>query len=370
MPQSDRTDRNTEGKGGCFINGEKGRRVDHGTSDRIQMNNAASIWALLLICAAAAAGSPARAQTAGGQASTRPTTSDAAPARGNVIATAQRGVELATSGHCNEALPLLKKTMRAVADKELKYRAAMAAARCAMSMDQRETATEALFLLNREFPRDPQTLYLQTHYLSELASRASQELGETAPESAQAHQLQAEALESQRKWEEAAAEYAGILEKDPKVPGVHYRLGRVYLSMADRATPETAGNMEKAKEQFDEELKIDPGNAAAEFLLGEMARRTGEWDGAIEHFGAASKKDAGFAEAFLALGMSLNSAQRFGEAVAPLESYTRMVPGDAAGHYQLSIAYSRTGRKNEAAREMATQQELVRKNPNGLRSPE
>src|SRR5258708_31924429 len=140
--------------------------------------------------------------------------------------------------------------------------------------------------------------------------------------------------------------------------------------MADRATPETAGNMEKTKEQFDEERKIDPGNGAAEFLMGEMARGTGEWDGAIEHFGAASKKDAGFAEAFLALGMSLNSAQRFGEAVAPLESYTRMVPGDAAGHYQLSIAYSRTGRKNEAARGIATQPEVGPKNPNGVRVPQ
>jgi tetratricopeptide (TPR) repeat protein len=296
--------------------------------------------------------------------------SGAKSASGNVSATAKRGVDLAASGHCNEALPLLKKTMRAVADKELKYRAAMAAARCAMSVDQRETAVEALFLLNKEFPRDPQALYLQTHYFSQLASRASQELAESAPGSAQAHQLQAEGLESQGKWEEAAAEYRGILEKDPKTPGVHYRLGRIYLSTADRVTPESAANMAKAKEQFGEELEIDPGNAAAEFLLGEMARRNGEWETAIQHFAAASRKDAGFAEAFLALGMSLNSAQRFGEAVAPLESYAKMVPGDAAGHYQLSIAYSRTGRKNEAAREMAVQQELVRKNPNGVRSPE
>lgn len=296
--------------------------------------------------------------------------SGAKSASGNVSAAAQRGVELATSGRCNEALPLLKKTTRAVTDKELKYRAAMAAARCAMSVDQRETAVEALLLLNKEFPRDPQALYLQTHYFSQLASRASQELAESAPESAQAHQLQAEALESQGKWEEAAAEYTQILGKDSKAPGVHYRLGRVYLSMADRATPESAANMAKAKEQFAEELEIDPGNAAAEFLLGEMARRNGEWEAAIQHFAAASRKDAGFAEAFLALGMSLNSAQRFGEAVAPLESYAKMVAGDPAGHYQLSIAYSRTGRKNEAEREMAVQQELVRKNPNGVRSPE
>jgi Flp pilus assembly protein TadD len=77
--------------------------------------------------------------------------------------------------------------------------------------------------------------------------------------------------------------------------------------------------------------------------------------------------DSGFAEAFLALGMSLNSAERFPEAVAPLERYVKMVPADAAGHYQLSIAYARAGRKEDAVREMAIQRQITEKNPRGLR---
>jgi hypothetical protein len=42
-----------------------------------------------------------------------------------------------------------------------------------------------------------------------------------------------------------------------------------------------------------------------------------------------------------------------------------MVPEDPAGHYQLSIAYARTGRKQDAVREMTIQQELSQKNPGG-----
>jgi len=302
---------------------------------------------------------------------------------GSANETAQRGVELATSGRCKEAMPRLKRTMRAVADKELKYNVTISAARCAMSLDDPETVAEALLLLSREFPKDPQALYLETHYFSELAQRAAQELAASAPESAQAHQLQAEALESQAKWEEAAAEYRGILRGNPQMPGIHYRLGRVYLSLAESgapagsgaseqtpATPGSAENTAKAKSEFEEELKIDPRNAAAEFLLGEVARRAGQWEPAIRHFTAASNLDSGFAEAFLALGMSLNAAERFPEAVRPLEAYTKMMAEDPAGHYQLSIAYSRTGRREDAAREMAVQQELVRRNPNGARAPE
>ena len=270
----------------------------------------------------------------------------------------EHAIDLAASGHCQEALPVLKKSISHVPGKELKYRAAMATARCAMSLNQAESAVNALWILRRDFPNDPEVLYITTHYFSELATRASRELAAVAPTSYQAHELEAEAMESQEKWDEAAAEYSGILQQNPKVPGIHYRLGRVYLSK-----PESPENTTNAKKELEEELKIDPGNAAAEFMLGEIARRGEQWNPAIEHFSNAARIDDGFAEAFLALGMSLNAAQRFGDAVAPLEKYVKMLPGDPAGHYQLGIAYDRTGRKENAARELQLQREAAAKAP-------
>ena len=83
----------------------------------------------------------------------------------------------------------------------------MATARCAMSLDHMETAVEALLLLKREFPGDPEVLYTSTHFFSELASRSSQELAAKAPTSPQAQQLEAEALESQGKWDDATVQY-------------------------------------------------------------------------------------------------------------------------------------------------------------------
>jgi len=282
------------------------------------------------------------------------------PAPAVSTAAVEHAIDLAAKGQCQEALKVLRKSATRVSDKQLKYPAEIAAARCAMSLNETDTAVETLLALNREFPNDPQVLYISTHYYSELADQAAHRIAAVAPSSYQAHQLDAEALESQQKWDEAAAEYHEILEKNPNVPGIHYRLARIALSR-----PQTPATGEEGKKELEEELQIDPTNAPAVFYLGELARQAGHWDEAISSFTKAAELDPGFAEANLALGMSLNSAQRFQEAVAPLEKYVKIVPDDPAGHYQLSVAYARTGRKQNAVREMAIQQELTQKKPGG-----
>jgi predicted Zn-dependent protease len=280
----------------------------------------------------------------------------------DVATSAQHGISLATKGRCHEALPILKKAASHLVDKQVKYRTLMSIARCGMSLDQTETAVEALLVLNREFPHDPDVLYSTAHFYSDLASRAVQELAAKHPTSHQAEQLEAEAFESQENWDKAVAEYQKILEQEPKLPGIHYRIGRIFLSKspADAAA---------AKAEFNEEVKIDPDNAAAEFMLGEIARQAGQWDEAIAHFSRASKLDEGFQEAYLALGMSLNSAGKFSDAILPLRSYVKMQPGDPAGHYQLATAYARTGQKPEAEREMALQRETAAKAPQDVPTP-
>ena len=286
------------------------------------------------------------------------------PAAAPVVsaATIEQSIDLAAKGRCQEALPVLKRSAARVSDKDLKYRAAMATARCAMSLDQAEAAVAALFLLNREFPHNPEVLYISTHYYGELASRASQDLAANAPASYQALELEAEAMESQNRWDDAAALYRKILAQNPGVPRIHFRLGRVALSKVE--SPE---NTEEARKDFEEELQVDPNNAAAEFSLGEIARRGGQWSDAVPHFTNAGKLDPGFAEAFLALGISLNSSERYSEAVGPLEHYVKMLAGDPAGHYQLALAYARLGRKEDAARETGIQRQIMEKSPNGSR---
>ena len=261
---------------------------------------------------------------------------------------------LAAKGRCREALPRLQNETSRTSDKALKYKLAMATGRCAMSLGQTETAVHALLFLKKEFPADPEVLYTATHFFSELASQSSQELATAAPTSAQAQQLEAEAFESQGQLDKAAAQYRRILEQNPKQPGIHYRLGRLLLA---KSPADEAG----AQSEFEEELKLDPGNAPAEFMLGETARQAGQWEEAAQRFSRVVKLDESFAEAYLALGMTLNSAGEFSHSIGPLQEYVRLLPGDPAGHYQLATAYARTGRKQDADHEMSLQREAMEK---------
>ena len=269
---------------------------------------------------------------------------------------AARSANLAESGHCAEAMPLLKKSIRQISDKDLEKRVGLDGVHCAMTGKRPYDALDFLQVLLRDFPRDPEVLYIATHAYSDMALRSSQDLMREAPFSYQVHQLNAEALETQGKWEEAAAEYRKILEVNPMLPGIHARLGRVLLS----GQQPTAEAVAQAKKNFEDELSIDPNNAGAEYVLAELAKDDNDFSTAIRHYTRATKIDAGFAEAYFGLGSALVASKQFRDAIAPLETYEKLAPDSPSGHFQLALAYNGVGRKEDANREAALQRDAAK----------
>jgi tetratricopeptide (TPR) repeat protein len=268
---------------------------------------------------------------------------------------ARKAVALAEGGHCGDALPALRKSIRQISDKDLKRKAGLAGMHCAMTLDRPEAALDFLQVMAREFPNDPDVLYAEVHAFSDLSTRASQELAMKAPSSAAAHELLAESYEGQGKWKEAEKEYRGILVQNPNAPGIHFRLGRVLLSQPN-PSPDVA---EEAKHEFQQELQIDPTNAGADYVLGELARQAQQWDEAVNRFSRAAKLDASFAEAFLGLGMSLLAEKKYAEALPPLETAVRLEPRNPDAHYNLAMAYTRAGRKEDGEKEFAIHKRLI-----------
>jgi tetratricopeptide (TPR) repeat protein len=283
-----------------------------------------------------------------------------APAEGS-LASARHAVELAKTGHCKEALPILKKVAERLADASLKRESGFAGVRCAMFADQPDAAIDFLRALNRAFPHDPDVLYLSVHTYSDISTRASAELADSQPASYQAQELSAESLEIQGKLDDAEKIYRQILKQYPAVAGIHYRLGRVLVSKPDFG-PAAA---EEAKQEFEKELQVDPSNAGAEYVLGELAKQNQQWDEAIQHFSHAAKLDATFGDAFVGWGGSLVSEKKFADAIAPLEIAVRLQSRNPAAHYMLAIAYARSGRKEDGDREFAIQQRLTQKGAAG-----
>ena len=272
-----------------------------------------------------------------------------------------KALTMAEQGHCQESISALKRALAGQVAAETRKRAGIVGLRCSLTLDDRDSTVDFIRLLSKQFGRDPDVLFVLVHAYSDLSTRTAQDLGRTAPQSLAAHKLNAEALEMQGKWEPAQLEYEGILEKEPDAPGIHYLLGRLLLSRPDAG----ADAAERAKQEFLKEVQIDPKNAGAQYILGELARRDEKWDEAISRFSMAAKLDSNFAEAYLGLGFCLVAVKRYEEAIPPLRVAVRLQHGNPSAHYNLAVALSRTGKQEEAEREFAVQRQLTQNFPPG-----
>ena len=144
--------------------------------------------------------------------------------------TTEKAMALAQQGRCKEALPTLRRAASGSGPADTRKQAGVLGLKCAMGMDDRASATELLLQLHKQFPQDPDILFISVHAYSDLSSRTALDLGRLAPKSVPARELNAEALEMQGKWDEAQREYDDILQTDPTTKGVHYLLGRLMLS--------------------------------------------------------------------------------------------------------------------------------------------
>jgi tetratricopeptide (TPR) repeat protein len=286
--------------------------------------------------------------------------SAAAPA-GAPALSPEKAISLAEQGHCRESIAALKRAMTSPAPPDTRKKAGVVGIRCSLSLDDRDSASDFIRLLNKQFSRDPDVLFVLVHAYSDLSTRTAQDLGRTAPQSLAAHKLNAEALEMQGRWEPAQLEYEGILQKEPNAIGIHFLLGRLLLSKPD-AGPEAA---ERAKQEFLKEIEIDPKNAGAQYILGELARRDEKCEEALPHFSEAAKLDSNFAEAYLGWGTCLVALRRYEEAIAPSREAVRLAQGNPAAHYNLAVALSRSGKKEEADKEFAIQRQLTQNSAPG-----
>ena len=267
----------------------------------------------------------------------------------------EKAISLAEQGRCRESISGLKHAMAGAVAAETRKQAGVLGVRCSLAIDDRDSADEFIRLLNKQFSKDPDVLFVVIHAYSDLSTRTAQDLGRTAPDSFAAHKLNAETLEMQGKWEPAQLEYETMIKKDPNVRGIHFLLGRLLLSRPD-VGPDVA---ERAKQELLKEIQIDPSNAGAHYILGELARRDQNWDDAISRYNQALKADPNLGEAYLGLGYCLVNEKKYEDAIAPLRTAERFMPENPEVHNSLGAALQRSGHKDEAQKEFAIHEKLI-----------
>jgi tetratricopeptide (TPR) repeat protein len=280
------------------------------------------------------------------------------------VVSPEKAITLAEQGRCRESLVPLKHAMTGQVPPETRRQAGVLGVRCALAVDDRDSAIDFIHLLNKQFKDDPDVLFVIIHAYSDLSTRTAQDLGRTAPQSMAAHKLNAEALEMQGKWEPAQLEYEEMIKKEPNARGIHFLLGRLLLSRPD-AGPDAS---ERAKQEFLKEIEIDPSNAGAIYILGELDRRDQKWDEAISRYTQALKVDPNLAEAYLGLGYCLVNVKKYQEAIPPLRTAERLMPANPEVHHSLGTALERSGHKEEAQKEFAIHETL--RSGAGTQNPE
>jgi tetratricopeptide (TPR) repeat protein len=165
--------------------------------------------------------------------------------------------------------------------------------------------------------------------------------------------LLGQAYAQEQNYPEALAEFARALQLDSHTAEAHYDWGMVALRQ---------GKMETSADQFQQELSVNPGYIPAEYQLGFVRLEMHQAEAAIPLLQDVVSRQPKHFDAHFELGKALLELGKVKDAIQDLETSIRLQPTDYA-FYQLSVAYRREGRANDADQAMLMYQKLKPKPP-------
>jgi tetratricopeptide (TPR) repeat protein len=277
------------------------------------------------------------------------------------------GLSLAEEGKLREALPNLENGFHQTADPEVRRQCGLELLRIYGDLNRDADAVETSLALNKAYPNDPEVLYHTGRVYGSYAYTVMEKLHDTAPNSIWMLQAQGEANESQKNWDAAIVAFNHVLVIDPNRPGIHYRLGRVYLGRLRES--EKTDDRDAAMREFSKELTLNPGNGNAAYELAYLEAENGKVEEATREYEVALQRHPDFEEALVGLaGIDLSSDQA-AAAVPLLERATRLRPDDEVAWWRLSQAERATGNRQEQEKALAMFQKIHQIIPGTLRSP-
>lgn len=264
---------------------------------------------------------------------------------------------LSEVGQYKEALPGLQKGFGQSSDAALRRATGLQLQRTYTGLGQDDKAVEVALQLTRLYKDDPEILYHTGRLFSNYAYLLTMRLAEVAPASVWMHQAAGEANESLANYDAALDDYRKVLALAPDRPGIHYRLGRVFLARARPPLSEADAETNAARE-FEEELRIDPSNADAAYELGEIRRKAGDLDKARELFQLAVEHYPEFEEGLVGLGRVLVAQGKADLGLPPLTKAVSLNPEDDVAYFQLWQAHRVLGHREEQEKAQAEFQRL------------
>jgi predicted Zn-dependent protease len=262
------------------------------------------------------------------------------------------GLSLSELGQFQESVPHLEKGFKQTTDSSTQRMCGLQLLRAYTGLGRDSDAVETALALNKAFPNDPEVLYHTGRIYGNFAYIVMEKLHDEAPNSIWMLQAQGEANESQKDYDAAIIAFNHVLALDPHRPGIHYRLGRVYLVRWQQSQkPE---DRESARKEFQAEMEIDPGNGNAAYELAKMAADDNNLDEARKQFEALIARFPDFEEALVGLGGVYLQSQAGAQAVVPLQRATKLDANDEVAWYRLAQAERAAGNRDAAQKALET----------------
>ncbi len=178
-------------------------------------------------------------------------------------------------------------------------------------------------------------------------------------ESADLHVLFGQAYEQTNYPLEAEREFKRALTINPKLPRANFFLGYVILQHGG------SERLAEAGKAFEEELKLTPADFYSNFFAGVVASSENNHQKAVGYFEKSAKIRPERAESFLFLGGSQFELNNLVEAEKNLRQAIKLVGADEGKdfqsrrtHFILGRLLAKTGRKEEAEKELRIAREL------------
>jgi tetratricopeptide (TPR) repeat protein len=265
----------------------------------------------------------------------------------------------AAGGHCDTARNDLARQFAETPDSELRRLTGLALSQCDLAQGHYAEALPTVARLKALYPGDADVLYQAARLHMKAWNDTLFEMFQKVPSSYRVNQISAEIFEIQARYAEAATEYRKAIEKNPAALDLHFRLGRALLLESH-----SAENMALARHEFEAELSLNPGDAVAEYEIGQILLTAPDPAAAVQHFERAVRLDPSFAEALQAVAKARMDAKQYGEGIALLERVVKLQPGNESAHYGLMMAYRNAGRMADAAAQQA-ELDKMRQAPEG-----
>jgi tetratricopeptide (TPR) repeat protein len=245
------------------------------------------------------------------------------------------------------AIPLLAQAAK-LNPRDEKLRILLARAYAGAGWHQR--AIETLKAWTTAHGDDVDALYWTGKFYDELANQSFQEMSEKYPDNYLVYETEGNQLTIKQQFPQALASYEKALALAPKnTPGLHFHLGDFYWRTL---------RYPQAENELQQELRINPYHAKANYELGAIYAKEGDPGKAIPCLDKAIALDPSLIAAHRSLGQAYLDERQYNQALAQFLVVAKANPSDYTIRNMLATTYRLMGRSADARREALESQKL------------